>query len=238
MKDKPMGRKNYGSIPHLPGSRVGPGDHKCHEGQSRIATIKPRDKWDEIIVTEKLDGSNTGVFKDSNGIVYPLTRSGYHANTSPYEMHHKFASWVMQNWMLFSDLLLPGERIVGEWLLQAHGTRYALPHVPFVVFDLMREDKRTSYDELLGRVNNILPVPHLIHRGYSLSIDNALSMAGIYGYHGALDPIEGCVWRIQRKGTVDFLAKYVRPDKVDGLYLPELSGSNSVMNSCYQTVST
>ena len=24
---KPLGRKAYGSIPHLPGSRLGPGDH-------------------------------------------------------------------------------------------------------------------------------------------------------------------------------------------------------------------
>ena len=33
---KPLGRKAYGSIPHLPGSRIGPGDHHCHEGQRRI----------------------------------------------------------------------------------------------------------------------------------------------------------------------------------------------------------
>jgi hypothetical protein len=31
--------------------------------------------------------------------------------------------------------------------------------------------------------------------------------------------IEGVVYRVERKGVVDFLAKYVRPDKVDGKYL-------------------
>jgi len=35
---KPLGGKSYGHIAHLPGSRMGPGDHKCHEGQKRIAT--------------------------------------------------------------------------------------------------------------------------------------------------------------------------------------------------------
>ena len=39
----------------------------------------------------------------------------------------------------------------------------------------------------------------------------------------ALDPVEGAVWRCERQGAVDFLGKYVRPDKIDGKYLPELS---------------
>jgi len=30
----------------------------------------------------------------------------------------------------------------------------------------------------------------------------------------AIDPIEGLVYRVERKGKVDFLAKWVRPDKV------------------------
>ena len=35
---------------------------------------------------------------------------------------------------------------------------------------------------------------------------------------------EGAVWRVERRGGYDFLAKFVRPSKVDGAYLPELSG--------------
>ena len=30
---KPLKQKSYGSIPHLLGSRLGVGDHHCHEGQ-------------------------------------------------------------------------------------------------------------------------------------------------------------------------------------------------------------
>lgn len=33
---KPLGHKAYGSIPHLPTSRLGPGDHHVTEGQARI----------------------------------------------------------------------------------------------------------------------------------------------------------------------------------------------------------
>src|SRR4051812_45187727 len=35
---KPLGSKGYGSICHLPGSRLGPGDHKLNPGQARILT--------------------------------------------------------------------------------------------------------------------------------------------------------------------------------------------------------
>ncbi len=46
-----------------------------------------------------------------------------------------------------------------------------------------------------------------------------MATLGTYGFHGALDPVEGVVWRVEHRGKVDFLAKFVRPDKVDGLYL-------------------
>ena len=101
---KPLGMRNYGSIPHLPGSRTGPGDHHCHEGQARIATVKTRDKHDEIIVQEKLDGSNVGVARIDDKI-YPLGRAGYLASTSPFEQHVHFAKWAYANASRFLSVL-------------------------------------------------------------------------------------------------------------------------------------
>jgi len=34
--------------------------------------------------------------------------------------------------------------------------------------------------------------------------------------------------RVERRGCVDFLAKYVRPEKVDGRYLPEQAGGEPI----------
>jgi len=34
----------------------------------------------------------------------------------------------------------------------------------------------------------------------------------------------------KKKRVVDFLVKYVRPGKEDGIYLPEVSGEKSVLN--------
>src|SRR5689334_8823639 len=84
LENKPMRRKAYGSIGHLPQSRLGPGDWSVHEGQARIATFKPRDKHDRIIVTEKVDGSCVAVAR-VKGVIHALGRAGYPAESSPYE---------------------------------------------------------------------------------------------------------------------------------------------------------
>ncbi|MFQ5651069.1 MAG: RNA ligase family protein [bacterium] len=239
---KPLGRKSYGHIPHLPGSRIGAGDHTCHEGQARIATEKVRDRHDDIIVQEKLDGSNVGVAR-IDGVICPLTRAGYLASTSPFEQHHHFSAWVYANQERFLAVLEEGERLCGEWLMQAHGTRYNLPHEPFVAFDLMLKTERMPYDPFCERIRRgKFVTPKVLHRGDPLSIERAMQLLNTTGFHGALDAAEGAVWRVERnqlihpgKGSerrwgVDFLVKYVRPDKVDGHYLPELSGKEPVWN--------
>lgn len=227
---KPLGVKNYGSIGHIPDSRMGSGDHHCPPGQAAIATVKTRDKHDEVFAQEKLDGGNVGCCK-VNGAICPLTRSGYVATTSPYPQHHRFAEWVYFYQARFDTLLQEGERVVGEWLIQAHSTRYVLPHEPFVVFDLFAADnKRLPYDELVSRLAPFeFVMPALLSRGGAFSLASALKRIEISG-HGAIDPVEGVIWRVERKGQIDFLCKYVRPDKKDGIYLPEVSGREAVWN--------
>lgn len=238
--NKPLGMKSYGSIGHLPNSRQGPGDHHCHSGQAKIALEKARDKYDLVIIQEKLDGSNVCVAR-KDGKILALTRSGYLAITSPYSQHHIFSKWVEENQERFLDVLDENERLCGEWLYQAHGTRYKLTHEPLVVFDLMTEHKRLPYASFIRRVIGKFTTPFLIHCGGPLSVEEALGRLGEFGFHGALDVIEGAVWRVERQELVtrnsqerqwkvDFLVKYVRPDKKDGIYLPETSGAEPIFN--------
>lgn len=216
---KPLGIKSYGSIGHLPCSRMGPADRSISEGQAKIATEKARDRHDLIIVQEKLDGSNVGVCK-IDGQIIALTRAGYKADTSPYKMHHVFNDWVNDRKQLFDEILDDSERICGEWLYQAHGTIYNLEHDYFVAFDIFdKNNKRIIYDDFVDRVAGNFVIPHLVSYGPPVSVDDALLMLGDYGYHGAQEKIEGAMWRVERKGAVDFLCKYVRPDKIDGKYL-------------------
>lgn len=225
---KPLGIKSYGSIGHLPGSRLGPRDHHVHEGQARICTERTRDKHDTIHVQEKVDGGCVAVAL-INGEIVALGRRGYLASTSPFEQHHLFADWVERNRSRFRAVLDEGERLCGEWLAQAHGTRYDLPHEPFVAFDLMRGHERIPLAAFIDRLSSSFIIPRLLHAGPAFSIDQMLECLEPSG-HGAIDPVEGAVWRVERKGKVDFLAKWVRPDKVDGCYLPELTEAPPVWN--------
>lgn len=226
---KPLGQKAYGHIPHLPGSRMGPGDHQCKPDHARIATAKARDRHDIITVQEKLDGSNVACVK-REGRILALTRAGYIAWSSPYEQHHLFAHWVQENAERFDATLQEGERVCGEWLAQAHGTRYALHHEPFVAFDLMVGTQRFPRDVFLRRMRaGNFVTPRELHRGGPLSVERVQSLLEPSG-HGALDPVEGAVWRCERQEEVDFVVKWVRSDKGDGIYLPEFSGQPPVWN--------
>jgi hypothetical protein len=234
LSERPLGQKAYGHIPHLPGSRMGAGDHHCHEGQHRICCIQVRDKHDRITVQEKVDGSCVSVTV-LDGQVIALGRSGYTAQSSPYEQHQLFAYWVRLNADRFRGVIGEGERIVGEWLAQAHGTRYELPHEPFVAFDIFeragkKPGRRLTVAEFSGRVMSTFVRPRMIFSGHeSVAIEDVLPYLATSG-HGAIDPVEGAVWRVERNGEVDFLAKWVRPTKVDGCYLPDKSNQPIVWN--------
>jgi len=231
---KPIGKKAYGHISHLEGSRMTPSDKKCEPGQQLIATKKPRDWRDLVIVTEKMDGSCCCVTK-IDGEIYALTKAGYEAKTSPYEQHHYFEKYVRLYQQKFDSILESGERIIGEWCLQAHGTAYSfdLTQEPFYVFDIFnKENKRVPYIDLLKRCFMYrLPMPKLIHIGQPITIGRVIKRLES-SYKIINDKVEGAVWKVERDCEVDFLCKYVRPEKVDGKYLPEMSGiSRAVWNS-------
>jgi hypothetical protein len=233
MNQKPLGMKAYGSIGHLPGSRLGPGDHCVSPGQAAICTVKVRDKHDVVYVQEKLDGSNTAVAM-VNGEILALGRAGYLAQTSPREQHQLFAAWVRANEERFRVVLREGERLCGEWLAQAHGTRYDLAAAgcdPWIPFDLMRGHERLTVAEMMDRVQVEFPVmPSLRVPLGPCEPQKALAEFQDANRFRALDPLEGVVYRVEHKRKVDYLAKYVASLKLDGVYLPEISGKATVWN--------
>ena len=218
--NKPLNQKSYGSIPHLPGSRQNRTDKGLSGGQAKIVLSLPR-KDDIIIVQEKLDGSNVCV-ANIEGTLISLGRSGHPCVSSNYEQHRYFDVWVQKNLDKFK-FLKQGQRVCGEWLLQAHGSLYDLPHEPFVAFDIFTEGyNRLNYKEFSQiATDNRLIIPRLIQYGSSpIDVENILkTLDNGKFYHGCLEELEGFVVRVEHKGKVDFLTKYVRPSKVDGKYL-------------------
>lgn len=230
-RTKPLGGKAYGSIGHLPQSRLGSGDWHVHVGQARICLERPR-KGDRITVSEKLDGACMTV-ANIDGQIVGVTRAGYAAAVGLYEHLRAFAPWVAENEAMFSRLLQPGERVVGEWLAMAHGTIYDPESPlfrPFVAFDIIQGKRRALRDEFRERCDQVgLPIAACVYDGPDgCSIEEALCLLGPFGKHGAMEEIEGAVWRVEREGEVDFLAKFVRAGKQDGKYLPGISGKAGI----------
>lgn len=227
MKRKPLQQKAYGSIPHLSSSKLGPKDYHIDAGQEKILTQKVRDKHDVIIVQEKLDGSNVAVAK-IDGQIIPMVRAGYIAWSSPWEQHQYFCRWVQKREKLFDKILNPGEWLSGEWLLQAHGIRYQISNEnllfrPFDLFTGKRNKKGTKerlcFMELRDRIHlqdDILPL-RAIHENQSISLDNALIQ--LRKFLQLQNESEGLVYRCERNGNFDFIAKYVKKSHVTGKYL-------------------
>jgi hypothetical protein len=130
----------------------------------------------------------------------------------------------------FLAVLRDGERIVGEWMAQAHGTRYDFKDgmEPFAAFDIMTGETRLPFHAFTERVGGRFKSPLLLHSGTPITVEAAMEIHA--ERHSGCDEPEGVVYRVERKGEVDFLAKWVRPDKVDGKYLPEVSGESAVWN--------
>lgn len=217
---KPTPIKNYGSIGHLPCSRLGLGDHSLSENQAAILTDKARDHKDLIIVQEKLDGANVGVLRQDGKLV-GLTRKGHRCVDSPMAQFQMFQKFINDNESKF-DFLEEGVRVVGEWLAMAHGTRYRTD-TPFIAFDIMYGHERLTYTHFLRSIGYKLPTAKLLHIGCPISVKKIEKLIDKrqgeeYGYHGSLEPVEGAVWRVEREGKVDFLGKYVRDFKEDGKY--------------------
>jgi len=229
---KPLGRKGYGSTPHLVGSRVGPSDSHVHPGLADIMTVKIRNRLDRIIVTEKLDGSCMTVARIGRWIL-PINRAGYLVTDSPWPMQHVFADYVADRSKLFASILADGERIAGEWMLQAHGTRYRIdnPADLFVAFSIIGPNGRIPHDEFAARVDEVgIRRAHVISDGPAMSQAEAVAALGAYGFHEALEQPEGAVWVLETGGEFNAIAKHVIPEKVDGKYLASIFGGEDIWN--------
>lgn len=224
--------KSYGSIPHLIGSKLGDGDHHIHQGQHDICTVKTRDKHDIVIVQEKYDGANVGV-ANINGEIVAISRSGYTAKSSPYIQHHYFSDWVERNKARFERILKPGVRICGEWMIQAHGIKYAVKKDPFVAFDIIENKTRLTFfefQEIVERAEFLTPM-NLWCACSSVSIESVTQFSKEMEDRNFIgERKEGFVYRVERKGNVDFLAKYVYSDFVPGKYLPGVGGETEIYN--------
>lgn len=222
-----LGYKSYNSIMHLPDSKHGT-DDTCNPGQVKICTQQVKEKNDLIWVQEKLDGSNVAVLK-KDGRIWAINRAGWHCNDSaPHLVHRLFNTWVNRNYERFDSFLEEGERLCGEYMEIAHGTMYDMPHEPFVVFDLCQGKEKLPYLTTRERIQDKFVMAALLNDGKPMSVEVALSKLNS-STHGAQEEIEGCVWRAERNGKLQFQTKYVRHSKIAGKYFWDKDGKDIVV---------
>jgi ATP-dependent RNA circularization protein (DNA/RNA ligase family) len=169
-----------------------------------------------------------------NGKIFALTRSGYEAKTSPYKQHHYFSAWVYKNEKLFTEMIGEGERIAGEWLLQAHGLKYKIENDPVLFFDYFTPENerllQSDLRQIIGKYG--LNMPRLLSEGDSKTVKELLPILNLKTkeFESEGNP-EGIVYRVERKGKVDFLAKWVRPNFPTGIYCINVKDENLFWNT-------
>lgn len=135
--------------------------------------------------------------------------------------------------MKWMDLLENGERITGEWLAQAHGLKYNIEVEPIVFFDHFNAENQRSKFDYLGELAIMygLQLPRMLHRGKAIKTDDLLPNLNLKtdGIWATENP-EGMVYRVERKGKVDFLAKWVRSDFEAGKYIIGKEESELIWN--------
>jgi len=251
----------YASIPHLPGSSAPKGDESLSRDDAHQLTQKTQ-HGNSVYVDVKVDGACCVVARDGDSI-QAYTRSGNSASASPHPQHKMFAAWVRRESARFKTLLTSGERVVGDWVAMAHGTKYHVKDIgeigklplpcressPYVVFDIFdNQGQRLPRPDLWSRCSELVQHVRCIHVGDPATIPYIESKIrelswdfnptqNIPGISGELDPIEGAVWRLEECGRVTMLGKWVKPGFVAGFYLPDISGLPSIWNwRMYQRV--
>lgn len=143
----------YPRTPHLTGSRIQPGDEDLRTVDLSLLENQ------NLVVEEKLDGSNSGISFNEDGMLLLQSR-GHFLDGGPRERHFALLkSWATSHQAKLFDAL--GTRFVmyGEWLYAKHTCFYdALAHY-FIEFDIFdREEKNFLSTERRKKFLKGLPV--------------------------------------------------------------------------------
>jgi hypothetical protein len=212
--------RNFGSIPHLPGSRMKDADDVSLDINQVDSFIrKTREPYHKIRIMEKIDGSNSGVLK-RNGLLYPINRKGYDVRSIPsnilaHKVMYTWAKWVNEHYDLYDSLLDEGERLVFENCIVQHTLRYRFgkQEPVFLLAKYDKNNQRIPFDDYINiaKQNNIR-TPHLFTTGCALPPDVILQNHG--SMVGGRDGIEGLVYYYEENGAITGLAKYVSNDLI------------------------
>jgi predicted kinase len=140
-------RVHYPRTPHLPWS---PGSSADDVRAADLSGLTGR----EVVVTEKLDGENTTLYRD-----------GLHARSLD-SAHHPSRAWVKSLQGLVGPAIPAGWRVCGENVFARHSLAYDDLQSWFYAFSVWDGDRCLGWDETVQFTRKRgLPVPPVLWRG-------------------------------------------------------------------------
>ncbi|MFC0436050.1 RNA ligase family protein [Kutzneria buriramensis] len=140
-------RVHYPRTPHLPWS---PGATADDVRTTDLSGLAGR----EVVVTEKLDGENTTLYRD-----------GLHARSLD-SAHHPSRAWVKSLHGNVSSEIPAGWRVCGENMYARHSLAYDDLDSWFYAFSVWAEDRCLSWDATVRFASRLgMPVPKVLWRG-------------------------------------------------------------------------
>ena len=140
-------RVHYPRTPHLPWS---PGATADDVRSGDLAGLRGR----EVVVTEKLDGENTTLYRD-----------GLHARSLD-SAHHPSRAWVKSLHGRVGSRIPEGWRVCGENLYARHSIPYDDLDSFFYGFSIWHEDRCLDWDRTVQRLRELgIPTPRVLWRG-------------------------------------------------------------------------
>jgi len=169
--------------------------------------------FDEVIFTEKVDGSNVGISIVDGEV--KLQSRGSWIGGGDHPQYNVLKQWASVKKPELETLLEPGDVLYGEWVYARHTVKYTqLPHY-FLAFDIWNKSMGgfLSRDFMVGLLDGtgIVPVGE-IYRGKVSSVDDVLEFIGKPSMYGA-ERIEGVYLRVDESdsGLLRARFKFVDP---------------------------
>lgn len=162
----------------------------------------------DIVITEKIDGSNAAIHVTKDMEVFAQSRRRL---VTPESDNYGFASWAHDNSEELAHILGPGQHF-GEWWGQGIQRRYGRTGRTFSLFNTKRwynndgagtsQEKRADQSSIPDQID---VVPTLYAGAFSedviLSALRDLRDEGSYAAPGFMDPEGICIYHTQTRGV-------------------------------------
>jgi hypothetical protein len=218
IKEGKVINSNFGHISHLTGSKmIDNADILLDSKAQEKFTKCKRNKDDLVIITEKVDGMNAGVYKADNGLLYPINRKGYDARqmgTQYKELEFLglvWSVWVDKHYEIYDKILEKGERLVFENCILQHTLKYNFKDTEpvFLLAKYNKDGNKVCFNDLaeIAIANNI-ETPPLLNIGSAIPPEIIINQYP-KGKLGVSEMIEGIVYNYEHNGEHEACAKFV-----------------------------